>query len=297
MLNVVVFSNIYILICMWRHKSKFFVDPRKYSRKEVILILNCMTAFFDLIYYSMACHVKYKYGYLKIDDSINGIIATPSGKYLSGDQDLTKVIANMLNVYYMFRSATLLYIIATQNSIFSNNMNINLLSNKEDKIAIIYSMITWLMYPFLQLIFSYDTTLSNLVPQIYAEIESVITVTLILLLNRRIKSHINETTADKNRVLLNKIIQTNNLLCGILILEVIGNFPLIIDVASKNFFIYNKFVAQDCLTSFSLYTNGFTSIIIQYQLNSIKEINDIFQMKSISTPVSIKTKSIDTKEI
>jgi len=245
----------------------------------------------------MACHVKYKYGYHKIDDSVDGIIATSGGRYSLDDQYLVKVIANMLNVYYMFRSATLLYILATQNSIFNNSVSINLLSNKEDKIVISYSIITWLMYPFLQLIFSYDATLSNLVPQIYAELESVITVILILLLNVRIKSHINETTSDKNRVLLNKIVQLNYVLCLILILEVIGNFPLIMDVATKNFFIYNKFVAQDCLTSFSLYTNGFTSMLIQYQLNSIKEINDIFQMKSISTPVSIKTKSIDTKEI
>jgi len=245
----------------------------------------------------MACHIKYKYGYYKVDDSINGIIATPSGKYSLDDQYLVKVIANMLNVYYMFRSATLLYILATQNSIFNNSMSINLLSNKEDKVVISYSIITWLMYPFLQLIFSYDPTLSNLVPQIYAEIESVITVTLILLLNMRIRSHINETTSDKNRVLLNKIVQLNYLLCLILILEVIGNFPLIIDVATKNFILYNKFVAQDCLTSFSLYTNGFTSMLVQYQLNSIKEINDIFQIKSISTPISVKTKSIDIKEI
>lgn len=226
------------------------LEAENRNLKSAVTILVIAASIAILIYDILLTGVKYEEGYFV---KANGdIVHKPKSKWAPENVAVLPVTGALISIAFTCKSSAHFLTLAFWNNLASRECGASFGSSREFLAYRVYSVISFLMYPILQGIFSFNSLLTVVMPQMWYHVECLAVMALTLLANQRLKGMAESSASNATREKLNHYISMNNFIVFFNLLEFLGLGSINLDLFMGRNIYSSKFLTDAFTHLFSL---------------------------------------------
>eukprot|EP01006_Ploeotia_vitrea_P042651 TRINITY_DN66648_c1_g1_i3.p1 TRINITY_DN66648_c1_g1~~TRINITY_DN66648_c1_g1_i3.p1 ORF type:complete len:478 (+),score=210.79 TRINITY_DN66648_c1_g1_i3:187-1620(+) len=222
---------------------------RAFRLKTVATIMTFVSLVIMVAYDTIATIFKYDEGFYYDPDTGN-IKTMPKTKYSQTNKDLLVPTDMLLNISWSLKNSAVFLLLAMYHHVARKECGrAQFASSWEFKCYSIYSIVSILLYPFLQLFFDAVSTplMSTIMPQFVYSAECFAIVLLMILTNRRLTALVAELKQSSIVPRLNNFVRMNKFFMFSCFCDCLGLFTINVDILIDKKIAGNKF-ATDLMT-------------------------------------------------
>lgn len=268
------------------------VHKSKHAIKGAATIILLISQILMIAYDALAAYVKYIEGF----SIINGaVLPKPSSAYSLQNQKFIQAANSILNVSWALKTSALFLALAVWNFAVCNLVNLKHFGKSfEFRTYIVYSIISFTLYPILAEVFSNNVLFSTVVPQFVYHFECVTLAVLMIFTNYRFNEFCQGKNPDVVVVRIKSYIGLNYLLICAALLDGLSLFVINLDIvlhptASSKRLVYNSKIATDILTV--MFSCGFVVTYPLAILNLYPTSNRLTTSQVLSKSHGVKDRS------